>query len=152
MSSEQSAEMRSINRGDVPAPHVAPGAGKNAADPGEDVVFDAGSLSFIQDWVDGADGQEAIEPEPERNDPRQSNPNRRLGVGAQPKKSKEKQVRKLQVAWCVGSLACVLRSERFMRRNLSRSNSLRLWFRAKCKDPTAPIICNKLACDCTATS
>lgn len=89
------------NRGDVPAPHVAPGRAKNATDPAEDVVFDAGSLSFVQDWVvDGgasagagaAVTAAAIDIEPARTDPRQSNPNRRLGVGAQPKKPKQERV------------------------------------------------------------
>lgn len=90
--------MRTKNRGDVPAPHAPPGQAKNAADPADDVVFDAGSLSFVQDWVvdGGADGggggAAAAEIEPEREDPRQSNPNRRLGVGAQPKKPKQERV------------------------------------------------------------
>lgn len=89
--------MRSTNRGDVPKPHVAPGQDKNAADPSEDVVFDPGSLSFVKDWVvDGGDsgsaGAGAVDIEPAREDPRQSNPNRRLGVGAQPKKSKQERV------------------------------------------------------------
>lgn len=90
--------MRATNRGDVPRPHVAPGQAKNTAVSGEDVVFDAGSLSFVKDWVvDGGDGgaaatATAADVEPERVDPRQSNPNRRLGVGAQPKKSKQERV------------------------------------------------------------
>ncbi|CAM9606688.1 unnamed protein product [Scytosiphon promiscuus] len=67
--------MRTSNRGDVPAPHAPPGQVKGGVV--DDVVFDAGSLSFVQDWV-----------EPAREDPRKSNPNRRLGVGAQPKKPK----------------------------------------------------------------
>lgn len=90
--------MRATNRGDVPKPHVSPGQGKNAADPDEDVVFDAGSLSFVKDWVvdggdsGGAGAAAAVDVEPAREDPRQSNPNRRLGVGAQPKKSKQERV------------------------------------------------------------
>lgn len=89
--------MRTTNRGDVPAPHVAPGQGKSGADPADDVVFDAGSLSFVQDWVvdggdTGADLGVAVEVDPERQDPRRSNPNRRLGVGARPKKSKQERV------------------------------------------------------------
>eukprot|EP00903_Cladosiphon_okamuranus_P018079 g16638.t1 len=88
--------MRATNRGDVPTPHVPPGQAKNETDPGEDVVFDAGSLSFVKDWVvDGGDSgaagaaAAAVDVEPAREDPRQSNPNRRLGVGAQPKKPKQ---------------------------------------------------------------
>lgn len=90
--------MRATNRGDVPKPHVPPGQAKNAADPAEDVVFDAGSLSFVQDWVvdggdsGGAGAGAAVDVEPAREDPRQSNPNRRLGVGAQLKKSKQERV------------------------------------------------------------
>ncbi|CAM9865637.1 unnamed protein product [Pylaiella littoralis] len=88
--------MRTTNTGDVPAPHAAPSQAKNGAGPADDVddvVFDAGSLSFVQDWVvdegdSGAAGA-AADVEPERQDPRQSNPNRRLGVGAQPKKSQQ---------------------------------------------------------------
>lgn len=85
--------MRTTNRGDVPAPHVARNAEKAVTDPAEDVVFDAGSLSFVQDWVEGADGADATtEGELDRQDPRESNPNRRLGVGAQPKKPKQERV------------------------------------------------------------
>lgn len=86
--------MRTTNRGDVPAPHVARSEEKAVADPGEDVVFDAGSLSFVQDWVEGADGggDATTEGELDRQDPRQTNPNRRLGVGAQPKKPKQERV------------------------------------------------------------
>lgn len=91
--------MRTTNTGDVPAPHAAPSQAKNGAGPADDVddvVFDAGSLSFVQDWVvdegdSGAAGA-AADVEPERQDPRQSNPNRRLGVGAQPKKSQQERV------------------------------------------------------------
>ncbi|CAM9674124.1 unnamed protein product, partial [Hapterophycus canaliculatus] len=84
--------MRRTNRGDVPAPHVAPTQAKS--DPADDVVFDAGSLSFVQDWVadggkDGGADAAAAEVEPEREDPRKTNPNRRLGVGAQPRKAKQ---------------------------------------------------------------
>lgn len=87
--------MRATNRGDVPRPHNPPGQAKNAADQGEDVVFDAGSLSFVKDWVvDGGDSAAgaAVDVEPAREDPRQSNLNRRLGVGAQPKKPKQERV------------------------------------------------------------
>ena len=89
--------MRTSNRGDVPAPHVACSEEKAAADPAQDVVFDAGSLSFVQDWVGGADGSAdaTTEGELDRHDPRQSNPNRRLGVGARPKKAKQERVRSL---------------------------------------------------------
>lgn len=97
--------MRTSNRGDIPAPHIPPGQAKS--DPVEDVVFDAGSLSFVQDWV--ADGGEskgaaaaaaAAEVEPAREDPRKSNPNRRLGVGAQPKKPKAGRVCSAAVTAC----------------------------------------------------
>lgn len=85
--------MKAVNRGDVPAPYAPPGSGKTVSDPSEDLVFDAGSLSFVQDWVEGANGQEGAEDlEPERVDARQSNSNRRLGVGAQPKKVKDERV------------------------------------------------------------
>lgn len=90
--------MRKANRGDVPMTHAPPGQAKNAPDPADDVVFDAGSLSFVQEWVvdgganSGGGGEAAAEIEPEREDPRQSNPNRRLGVGAQPKKPKQERV------------------------------------------------------------
>lgn len=92
--------MRASNRGDIPPPHVPPGGGKPVVDPAEDVVFDAGSLSFVQDWMEGSGGQDAsaaVEVEPEREDPRQSNPNRRLGVGAQPKKPKQERVGDLRL-------------------------------------------------------
>ena len=100
--------MRGANRGDVPKPHIPPGQGNNAADPAEDVVFDAGSLSFVKDWVvDGGDGAgagaaAAVDVEPAREDPRQSNPNRRLGVGAKPKKSKQERVSVILVLEAVG--------------------------------------------------
>ena len=86
--------MRAVNRGDIPAPHVARSEEKAIADPAEDVVFDAGSLSFVQDWVEGGDGgaDATTEGELDRQGPRQSNPNRRLGVGAQPKKPKQERV------------------------------------------------------------
>lgn len=88
--------MRTSNRGDVPAPHVAPRAATYPNDPAEDVMFDPGSLSFVQDWVEGAGGKEETpEVEPVREDPRKSNPNRRLGVGAQPKKPKQDRVGEL---------------------------------------------------------
>ncbi|CAN0063614.1 unnamed protein product, partial [Ectocarpus sp. 12 AP-2014] len=86
--------MRTTNRGDVPARHVPPSQAKGVAEDVDDVVFDAGSLSFVQDWVvDGGDtsaaAAAAAEVEPRREDPRKTNPNRRLGVGAQPKKPKQ---------------------------------------------------------------
>ncbi|CAM9644744.1 unnamed protein product [Ectocarpus fasciculatus] len=88
--------MRTTNRGDVPGRHVAPSQAKGVAEDVDDVVFDAGSLSFVQDWVvDGGDTSAAaaaaatVEAEPRREDPRKTNPNRRLGVGAQPKKPKQ---------------------------------------------------------------
>lgn len=95
--------MRATSRGDVPEPHLPPNAGKATVGPSEDVVFDAGSLSFVSDWVGGADGTEPppeIEREPE--DKRQSNPNRRLGVGAQPKKAKQARVRLAAIITAVG--------------------------------------------------
>lgn len=95
--------MRSISRGDVPEPHLPPNAGKAAVGPSEDVVFDAGSLSFVSDWVGEADGTEPP-PEIERDaeDKRQSNPNRRLGVGAQPKKARQERVRIAAIIAAVG--------------------------------------------------
>lgn len=89
--------MRTTNRGDVPAHHVAPSQANGVAEDVDDVVFDAGSLSFVQDWVvDGGDSSAAAaaaaEAEPRREDPRKTNPNRRLGVGAQPKKPKQDRV------------------------------------------------------------
>lgn len=85
--------MKKRNRGDVPAPHVPRGHGKVAVDPAEDVVFDAGELSFVQDWVE-ADGQEPPPAEEERGvGVGQSRQNRRLGVGAVVKKSRDEKVR-----------------------------------------------------------
>lgn len=89
--------MRTTNRGDVPARHVPPSQANAVAEDVDDVVFDAGSLSFVQDWVvDGGDtsaaAAAAAEVEPRREDPRKTNPNRRLGVGAQPKKPKQDRV------------------------------------------------------------
>lgn len=79
--------MKKRSRGDVPAPHVPRGQGKINVDPVEDVVFDAGELSFVQDWVEEADGQEPPPVEEERGvGVGQSRQNRRLGVGAVVKK------------------------------------------------------------------
>lgn len=84
--------MRPANRGDVPAPHVPPGAGKSQVTGGNEVIFDSGSLSFVKDWVEGADDTAADSGvEPARSDPRPK-PNRRLGVGAKPKHPKREQV------------------------------------------------------------
>lgn len=95
--------MRASSRGDVPEPHLPPNAGKTAVGPSEDVVFDAGSLSFVSDWVGGADGTEPpVEIEPGAEDKRQSNPNRRLGVGAKPKQARQERVRFAAAIGAVG--------------------------------------------------
>ncbi len=104
--------MRTTNRGDVPMPHAPPGQAKNTPDLADDVVFDAASLSFVQDWVvdggagSGGGGTAAAEIEPERVDPRHSNPNRRLGVGAQPKKSKQERVSLMCCRFGLGQDSC----------------------------------------------
>lgn len=85
--------MKTINRGDIPAPHVPPGQGKVTVDPAEQVVFEADELSFVQDWVEGADGQEPPIVDHERDVREQSGQNRRLGVGAVAKKSSHERVR-----------------------------------------------------------
>ena len=86
--------MRASNRGDVPAPHAPPGAGKSTIDAVDEIFFDLGSLSYVKDWVEGGEETAATAPvEPERGNSRLSNPNRRLGVGAKPKKSVTHQVR-----------------------------------------------------------
>lgn len=85
--------MRPANRGDVPAPHVPTGAGKPEITGGSEVIFDSGSLSFVKDWVEGADdtaGTSGVEPA--RSDPRPTKSTRRLGVGAKPKHPKRDQV------------------------------------------------------------
>lgn len=87
--------MRTQNRGNVPAPYLPPGAGnKVVIDPSEQVVFDAGELDFVQDWVGGADGAQAlpVEEEQGRGVGVQSGQNRRLGVGAVVKKSSQLKV------------------------------------------------------------
>lgn len=85
--------MKTTNRGNIPAPHIPLGQSKVTVDPAEEVVFDPGELSFVQDWVEGADGQELPTVDDERSVRGQSGQNRRLGVGAVAKKSSRERVR-----------------------------------------------------------
>ncbi|CAM9829412.1 unnamed protein product, partial [Discosporangium mesarthrocarpum] len=79
-----------MNPGDIPAPHRPLGASKKS-NVDDDVVFNAGALSFVEDWVaDGGgsvDAGDVVDPEPTIGGQSQQ---QRLGLGAETKRPPKK--------------------------------------------------------------